>query len=108
MIRTTIALILAWIVVTGCSTQKADDGPQACMNGTLTGAVGEQRSGRGQMTLTAFCEQEGLDLNEAMDLLCAHGYNPGADMTMRDIAFDAGGRAPDVVKLLVPEEDETH
>lgn len=61
------------------------------------------KSDCGRLTLAAFCEQEDLDLKAVSELLSEQGYVPGSDKTLRDIAFEAGARPPQIMQLLTAQ-----
>jgi len=70
--------------------------------GERGGRHGEGGSGRGfgQMTLSSYCNQMGLDVNEAMKKLQNSGFTASSDMTIRRIA-DGMGVHPSEVRTLL-------
>jgi hypothetical protein len=46
--------------------------------------------GIGRLTLRQYCEQQGLDLEKAVQKLREKGFRPEPDMTLRDIAVSGG------------------
>ena len=63
---------------------------------------GEGGSGRGfgQMTLSSYCNQMGLDVNEAVKKLQSAGFKASSDMTIRNIA-DSTGVHPSEIRTLL-------
>jgi uncharacterized membrane protein YgcG len=58
------------------------------------GGGGGPGGGPGRKTLTQFCAEEGLPVDEAIARLAAKGIKANADQTMREIAVDAGYAKP--------------
>ena len=57
-------------------------------------------SGTGQMPLSDFCAQHGLDLGAAIEALAAAGIHAKGEMTLKQIAQSAGRAPTDVYDLL--------
>jgi hypothetical protein len=65
---------------------------------------GQGGSGRGfgQMTLSSYCNQMGLDVNEAVNKLQNAGFKATSDMTIRSIADSTGAHPSEIRTLLEP------
>ncbi len=61
---------------------------------------GENIRGIGRMTLKSYCNQMGLDVNEAVKKLQDAGFKASSDMTIRSIA-DSTGAHPSVIRTLL-------
>jgi uncharacterized membrane protein YgcG len=64
------------------------------------GGGGGRGSGFGRMTLAQYCTQAGLEVDVALETLREAGFEPTADMTMRDIA-DAKGVHPSELRRVL-------
>ncbi|MFX0200955.1 MAG: DUF4405 domain-containing protein [Candidatus Hodarchaeota archaeon] len=73
---------------------QADSGTEHVRGGVIRGI--------GQMTLKSYCEQTGLDLNEAVKKLQNAGLKAGPEMTIRSIADTAGVHPSEIRNLLEP------
>ena len=60
------------------------------------------RSGMGQKTLKQFCDEEGIELSQAMLLLKKEGYTVQESMTMREIASSEGVHPRELRTILQP------
>jgi hypothetical protein len=58
--------------------------------------------GIGRMTLKSYCNQTGLDVNEAIKKLQKAGFKASADMTIRGIADTTGAHPSEIRTLLEP------
>ena len=70
-----------------------------------TGAEHEQGGniqGFGRMTLNSYCNQMGMDVNEAVKKLNDAGFKASPDMTMRSIAETTGVHPSEIRPLLEP------
>jgi hypothetical protein len=70
-----------------------------------TGAEHEQGGniqGFGRMTLNSYCNQMGMDVNEAVKKLNDAGFKASPDMTMRSIADTTGVQPSEIRPLLEP------
>ncbi|MCP4612548.1 MAG: hypothetical protein GY845_27940 [Planctomycetes bacterium] len=63
---------------------------------------GEGGSGQGfgQMTLSSYCSQTGLDVNEALKKLQNSGFKASSEMTIRSIADSTGAHPSEIRTLL--------
>ncbi len=57
---------------------------------TRSDAAHQGGYGIGRLTLRQYCQQQNLDLEQAMQRLRQEGFQPAPDMTLRDIAVSGG------------------
>ncbi|MBW7992237.1 MAG: DUF4405 domain-containing protein [Planctomycetes bacterium] len=75
-------------------TQKVDTGVEHQQEGSIRGI--------GRMTLNSYCNQMGLDVNEAVKKLQNAGFKASSDMTIRNIADSTGVHPSEIRTLLEP------